>query len=337
MSKEDKTKVVKKFICSTCHGTGKVVCSKCGGEGERVCPHCGGTGHACPVCTRGYVSKTRLIKCKECYGRGYTVDKYDGSEHRCSHCGGSGQVKEKYKEICPNCHGDYTKTDHVCDECGGRKKIYCPTSEKCPDCGGRGKWSEIHDKVSEKNLRIFFALGALGGVLGFHYAYIRRWFLFLVQAISFLSGLFLIVGKNIAVERFGLKEGLVEVIGIRVLFFAFLFWFLGLIFVKRDGAGGRMMPKRCKNWLFWLLFFLFGYSGAHIAYGCSWLRLVHSAVFGFFSFCIVACVNYKVDLNFKEIFPMIGGGIILGIPLIITEYILVKFFDDEFLKKNDAE
>ena len=80
MSKEDKTKVVKKYVCSTCHGTGQVTCSKCGGKGERKCPHCDGTGHACPVCSRGYVKKTRWINCKDCSGTGYSEYGYN---HKC--------------------------------------------------------------------------------------------------------------------------------------------------------------------------------------------------------------------------------------------------------------
>ena len=63
----------------------------------------------------------------------------------CWECGGRGQVKETYKDICPNCHGEYEReTDKPCKKCGGTGKVKCDRCDgtghaKCKACGGRGK------------------------------------------------------------------------------------------------------------------------------------------------------------------------------------------------------
>lgn len=273
MSMEDKTKVVKKYVCSTCHGTGQVTCSKCGGKGERKCPHCDGTGHACPVCSRGYVKKKRLVNCSHCYGKGYTIDQI-GGKYRCYDCGGRGQIEETYKEICPNCHGDYKNTDHVCDKCDGHKKISCAKRETCPSCGGKGRWSEVYDKKSKSDLRVFRGFSMAFGFSGLQFAYVGRWWLFGFQFATFIAFVFVaLFSDQIAsfVAQFcaetdysrwiaSAKDVLGTCWAVNML--------IGLICMfkmKRDGQGGELQDDYKRGW-FWVFFLLFGVTGAHLAY-----------------------------------------------------------------------
>lgn len=160
--------------CEKCHGTGKVVCSKCGGEKEVKCEKCNGKGtfrncskcdstgkvdcsrcngsgkeiSICPVCVLGGVYNTRWINCAGCHGTGRRKETEGINRGRivsCWECGGRGQVKETYKEICPNCHGEYErKTDKACKECAGTGKVECSRCggtgrAKCQKCNGGGK------------------------------------------------------------------------------------------------------------------------------------------------------------------------------------------------------
>ena len=114
------------------HGPSKVTCSKCGGAGRIECPDCEGSGKGssiCPVCCSGEVYKTRWINCAGCHGTGRrreTKGINRGNIVSCWQCGGRGQVKETYKELCPNCHGEYVrKADKPCKTCNGTGKIEC--------------------------------------------------------------------------------------------------------------------------------------------------------------------------------------------------------------------
>ena len=270
MATEDKTKVVKKYVCSTCRGTGEVTCSKCGGKGERKCPRCGGTGHACPVCLRGYVEKTRWINCERCSGTGYQ----DGG-YKCGKCSGRGQVKETYKVLCPNCHGAYKDVDHVCDKCGGKKKISCAKHEECPSCGGKGKWSEVHDKASKCNLRLFRAFSMAFGFSGLQYFYVGRWCLFLLQFATFalLAAVALFWDPNGVIAtyaaRFCKSGSDAESVKLQIeLFLGFLLvlnLLVGMFAIKRDRQGGLLTDDYKRGW-FWLFFLVFGITGAHLAY-----------------------------------------------------------------------
>ena len=159
--------------CENCHGTGKVTCSKCGGDkevkcercngrgtfrncskcdstGKIDCPSCDGSGEEfsiCPVCDYGKVEKTRWINCASCHGSGRRPGRglSRGEIVSCWDCNGRGQVKERYTEICPNCHGEYRrKTDKKCNVCGGTGKTECSRCEgtgkaRCQECGASGK------------------------------------------------------------------------------------------------------------------------------------------------------------------------------------------------------
>lgn len=135
----------KQFECEKCNGKGRYSsCSKCGSSGEATCPRCGGTGRLdCPVCNYGKVEKTRWINCARCHGTG--IRGYDsGGALSCFDCRGRGQVKERYKEICPNCHGDYHDAGGKCSRCNGTGKVVCDRCDgtkhaKCSTCNGTGK------------------------------------------------------------------------------------------------------------------------------------------------------------------------------------------------------
>ena len=153
--------------CEKCHGSGKIVCPVCDGNKEIKCENCGGHGQfadcrecgntgktdctlcdgtgkyveACRVCHgTGKVPATRWINCKTCHGSGIK----DG--RKCYSCGGSGQVKESYREYCPNCKGkghvwDYSRS---CRMCEGTGKVMCSRCRGtrhaiCEECYGSGK------------------------------------------------------------------------------------------------------------------------------------------------------------------------------------------------------
>ena len=142
----------KKVKCEKCKGHGEFKnCNECDSTGEVNCPDCGGSGKAtsiCPVCVNGYVYKTRWINCAGCHGMGRRREIKGinrGEIVSCWECGGRGQVKETYKDICPNCHGEYEReTNKPCNKCGGTGKTKCSKCDgtghaKCKACEGTGK------------------------------------------------------------------------------------------------------------------------------------------------------------------------------------------------------
>lgn len=233
-----------KYHCNTCHDKGWLTCPECGGEkevechyckgtgrmdchscndGKTVCEKCGGTGKLlldCPVCNYGYVTKERWINCSRCHGKGYTLS-HAGYRNVCHDCDGRGQVKETYKELCPNCNGDYSgfKGEVTCDRCSGTGKCTCSecygtTKKKCLSCDGKGK-VECKKCLGDGRIRCpeclekgirktaakrekmrpsyqkrdnFFLLGITLGLFGVHYAYIRRWRMCIVQMLLTACG-----------------------------------------------------------------------------------------------------------------------------------------------------
>ena len=139
----------KKVTCEKCQGKGTFKnCSRCGSTGKKTCSYCNGTGKEtdeCPVCIDGKVTKTRWINCAQCHHTGIDGYTSSGRPLTCRRCGGSGQIKESYKEICPNCHGEYVrKTGKPCKHCGGSGKEQCDRCNgtghaRCQTCGGTGK------------------------------------------------------------------------------------------------------------------------------------------------------------------------------------------------------
>ena len=311
-----------KVTCSTCHNTGEVKCSKCGGKGERECPHCDGTGHACPVCTRGYVKKDRWINCKSCSGTGYTRD------FKCYDCGGRGQVKETYKAICPNCHGDYTNTDHVCDKCEGKKKISCAKHETCPDCGGKQykkcpkcQGTGSVNKVSACDRRIFRALAMIGGLFGLHYVYIRRWGLFVLQFALLTSGVILLCGEEMFLGTLGVSQKAIEVPRSLLFFGMAINWLLSFS-IKRDGNGGELREGEFKSGMYWLFAIFFGFTGAHLMYSRSFILLCIS-LFWFSAFFVGERQNVIAAI---KAFPSLDSEICYrGFFVLITIVVVIMF------------
>lgn len=277
---------MKKVKCSHCHGTGQVTCSICKGSGRIKCPTCGSYGYACPVCTKGWDRKP-----------GYVKDKYGDWVH------------------CPNCHGDYTNKKFTCWRCGGDGVIDCDKTTRCSVCHGTGKI----EKVSDKNSRVFLALGMIGGLLGLHYAYIRRWALFAIQLTLFTVFVALLFGGGIISEKVGIETGMLSKIKWCVYAIVLIHWLIGISLVKEDGQGCSM-GNDFKKGLFWLFFLLFGFTGAHLAYGRSKLLVFHA---GFLMLFSLPAVNWGWGDHFI--------GAILGILVRGTELAVVEFLVAAFL------
>lgn len=347
----------KEFECSNCHGKGHLdSCSDCGSTGKVTCSTCGGTGKIgvdCPVCDHGKVTKTRLRNCEYCHGTGKRqlanicedCDEYidDIDKPYCPSCGssrlrpriikcclchdGSGQVEEKYQDICPNCHGDYKgyKGEKACDSCGGTGKRTCSScngsgKKKCEKCGGSGnvECSQCHGAGSVKcpeckkreeeaaaakakreaadrkrreeaaaaekrrrqkaeaaerertresyqNRGTFMLLGMSFGLLGVHYAYIHRWFMFLVQIVltgcgvaqCFIPSINEQIQNLMMPYSIKLNESSLPWLGLAIqypILIAAVVWCLfGVILIGKDGTRHKMKfaylrPEGSRGW-----------------------------------------------------------------------------------------
>ena len=297
-----------KVNCSHCHGTGKVTCSLCNGRGKRRCRDCKGSGHSCPVCSHGKVEKTRWINCEHCAGRGYGY--VNGERRTCGRCDGRGQVKEKYMTLCPNCHGDYQNEKYICRSCGGEGIVSCSKTERCSVCDGTGKV----DKVSKCNLRLFRAFSMAFGFSGLQYLYVGRWFLFLLQFVTFalFTAIVLLLDPNGAIvtyaARFCLAGSDATSVKLQIeLLFGLLLvlnLLIGMFTIKRDRQGGLLSHDFKKGW-FWVFFLLFGVTGTHLAYMCKSLKTMITAivvhcivVFGLCFIPLVQLIAAIVQVNF---------------------------------------
>lgn len=318
----EKHKEQHKGHCNTCNGKGVVQCTKCEGKKEYKCSYCSGRGHLsfcgckdgkvkcescdgtgkvsvdCPVCDYGYVTKARWINCGYCHGKGYTTYERSNGEtgkKDCYHCGGRGQVKEAYKELCPNCHGDYCgfKGEVSCKKCSGTGQITCPDcngsgEKKCPCCDGKGKFeckecngtgtkrcpeclarSKKKTAIKREKMRpshqkrdIFFLLGMTLGLLGVHYAYIRRWRMCVAQMLltvcggaqfvmPWLDGWFhpILSPLSAKLSEMGVAW-LGNAIQYPILFIAVLWWLIGVGFIRRDGTNHKVSENWPTMWLF---------------------------------------------------------------------------------------
>lgn len=272
-----------KDSCSKCGSTGKMTCTECHGSGKVEVD--------CPVCNRGWIDDYEWVTCRRCHGKGITFNT-DGSHQQCSECYGRTQVRVPKRKLCDNCHGDYRgfkgkKTCGVCggsgketcDRCRGTGKAICKTCDgegkiKCERCKGKGrvkcpeckKREEKEERIrqekaaaerertrsSYQNRARFMVLGVGLGLLGAHYAYARRWFLFLVQLILTGCGVAQYMMPSIGqpVTEFmlpysmKLNEAGLPWLGFAVqypIFLAALIWSLmGVFFVRRDGTNHKM-------------------------------------------------------------------------------------------------
>lgn len=276
-----------KNTCPVCHGKGKITCRSCNGKGRRKCPSCHGTGHACPVCCNtGYLGERP----------GYKKDKYGDWDY------------------CPNCHGDYTNAKYVCKHCGGTGVASCSKTEWCPQCDGKGTLDEEklakykrrlnENKVSKQDRRIFRALVMIGGLLGLHYAYIRRWERFAIQlALTITCSAFLFAEEMVS-RILGIAGHRLEVS--RNLLLLGMSIYLILSFrTERDGDYCKLQEGEFKSGRYWLLALFFGITGAHLLYAGSFILLCISM---FFSTGILAYARQDVIAAIKA-FPSLDPEI----------------------------
>ncbi len=312
---------MKKVKCSHCHGTGQVTCSICKGSGRIKCPTCRSYGYACPVCTKGWDTKP-----------GYVKDKYGDWVH------------------CPNCHGDYTNNKFTCWRCGGDGLIDCDKTTHCSVCHGTGKI----EKFSEKNIRVFRALGMISGIFGIHYAYVKRWGLFAIQLIL-IAGIVALSSVGVLVkdlksnfysyvpaaiaENLGIHSDLDLLALLLILIFsaAMIHGLIGMACVKYDGKG-YTLNNEFKSKIMWSLFLLFGFSGAHLAYGRSKTVVFH-AIFNFIGtgtaifYVLMGCRGHE-PLDIIEVALLLLVIVIFGYMLGFVEALVARFFNKEFFARG---
>ena len=312
---------MKKVKCSRCHGTGKVTCSLCNGRGHHRCHKCHGTGHACPVCA----------------GNGYY--------------GHPGQVKDQYGDwvYCPNCHGDYSNEKYTCRACGGKGYVDCPKTETC-SCGGTG----VVEAMSQENIRVFRALGMIGGIFGIHYAYVKRWGLFVIQLIL-IAGIVALSSVGVLVkdlksnfysyvpaaiaENLGIHSDVDLLALLLILIFsaAMIHGLIGMACVKYDGKG-YTLNNEFKSKIMWSVFLLFGFSGAHLAYGRSKTVVFH-AIFNFIGtgtaifYVLMGCRGHE-PLDIIEVAMLLLVIVIFGYMLGFVEALVARFFNKEFFARG---
>ena len=278
--------------CKKCHGDGG--CPTCNGTGKEVCPECDGTGkNDCPVCDHGKVKKTRMVYCRNCHGTGETKggscgdcgglgERKEAYYEFCPSCNGD---YKGFKGKCSNCHGTGIATCHSCHgsgkcrSCHGSGKVKCDTCHLlvgrivCPECKGMSnekirKWKERQDarvkhemdkrertRSSHQEHSTFLTLGLIFGLLGVHYAYIGRWFMFLVQIVLTGWGMVQIFNPAINewIQNFMIPCGMklnelgTPWLGIAVqyptLTLAVLWCLFGVIFIIKDGTNHEMKPR----------------------------------------------------------------------------------------------
>ena len=284
--------------CPTCHGTGKVPadCPVCDhGRVTKVrvvkCKRCCGTGadpnytsfHRCRDCDgTGEVKEKYKAFCPACHGdyKGFKGDKI------CRDCSGTGKVRCSFCEgtgnyTCSFCHG---KGKIPCETCGGAGSIKCPECKKREEeaAAVKAKREAAEKKrrekaaaaerertrASHKSHGTFLTLGVLLGGLGVHFAYIGRWFLFLVQlaltgcgaAQFFLPSINdwaqnLMMPCSMKLNELGLSWlGLVVQYPTLVLAGLWCLW--GILFVTKDGTNHKMERSPNVNLVMYVLTFI---------------------------------------------------------------------------------
>ncbi|MCK5346115.1 MAG: hypothetical protein KAR20_22045, partial [Candidatus Heimdallarchaeota archaeon] len=143
--------------CKNCTGTGKIKCPRCNGKGEFCvkCVKCDGKGEIFDELKRiRYMRK----KCTDCNGKGYKIASCNNCKGKglvkCPVCVRGYSSKSGYmKKDCTNCFDGRIACrnrdcrngwfSEICHECAGRKQIYyscrqCSGSGVCPYCHGIG-------------------------------------------------------------------------------------------------------------------------------------------------------------------------------------------------------
>ena len=149
--------------------------------------------------------------------------------------------------------------------------IDCSKTERCSVCDGTGKV----DKASKCNLRLFRAFNMAFGFSGLQYLYVGRWWLFLLQFVTFasLAAVALFLDPNGAIVTYAARfcKAGSDATGVKLQIEHFLGLLLvlniliGMFAIKRDGQGGLLADDYKGGW-FWVFFLFFGVTGAHLAY-----------------------------------------------------------------------
>ena len=167
----------------------------------------------------------------------------------------------------------------------------------------------------------------IGGLPGLHYAYIRRWVLFVTQLTLFTVFVALLFGAGIISEKIGIEAGILSKIKWGLYALVLIHWLIGISFVKEDGQGCRL-GNEFKKGLFWLFFLLFGFTGAHLAYGKSKLLVFHT---GFLMLFSLPAVNWGWGDNF---IGAMQGILVCGTGLAVVEFLVAAFLSGGGFFKN---
>ena len=194
-------------------------------------------------------------------------------------------------------------------------------------CDGTGKV----DKVSKCNLRLFRAFSLAFGFSGLQYLYVGRWFLFLLQFVTFalFTAIVLLLDPNGAIvtyaARFCLAGSDATSVKLQIeLLFGLLLvlnLLIGMFAIKRDKQGGLLSDDYKHGW-FWTFFVLFGFTGAHLAYIKSRFLLgVHLIFVSCPTMFILLCSR---DISsFDEFTQLVVAGIGAGFIAAFLEVVLL--------------
>lgn len=349
--------------CPVCHHTGKVTkeryinCALCHGTGEqewgrgqyRTCPRCEGSGQIkeryqdiCPNCHGDYKGFKGKKTCSACSGTGKV---------RCSYCSGTG------KRTCTSCNG---RGKIRCKTCGGDGSVKCPECKKREDAAAAAKRkqeaaeSERRYKAAEEerertresyqNRSVFMAVGLAFGLLGVHYAYVRRWFMFLIQIILTTFGVIKFVVPAIGAQienltmpySIKLNEAGYSWLGLVVqnpLSLAVLWCLFGVIFIRRDGTnhkmtfnGGKAVSRRAFI-IFSIVciayFFLLAMC-YHLPLRLAWLAVsgipfIYACRWKFFFVNLLAVLACACGLGGNVMLNIYGWGYLLSIGYVAKE------------------
>ena len=111
----------------------------------------------------------------------------------------------------------------------------------------------------------------VGGLLGLHYAYIRRWGLFFWQLTLFVgcvvNWIYLLLNPD---SKWAHGER--ATIPFVVLLIMLISWLCSLG-TKRDGQGGVLRKREFKSGWYWFFALFFGFAGVHLVYLGSFILL----------------------------------------------------------------
>lgn len=263
------------LACGECHGKGEIECKGCNGKGRVQCSHCKGSGsEQCPDCEKREREAKERRERKEREERNRRIEAREKKE-------AAEKAAQERKEMALGCGcllaivalvgflvwwwmEGFTRA--------GLSNIGLQIKQTMGGLTGLGNlakiggvlialwvaWKMIRGKKGEESTSTkkrwkFVVLGLLLGFIGVHFAYAKRWFLFLLLWASFITG-GIASDKNADAEKRAIDTSgtqveqqtesksenngsMVENIGFAAWL---LLWIGGALFVKKDGKGNRM-------------------------------------------------------------------------------------------------